>query len=714
MTRTIPVLGRLTPYRLGALACVAVLSASSLAVLYHVLDVVGGLDYFWPVLAGALLLAAAAQAVRPRVALGVGSLLLAAGFGVYVATAPESYTAALTAARVAEDVLAFLTGYSVFRMVNVTVWALAMVPTPAFLTWYFALRERYAAAVGVAGLALGFFVCTGDSGTVATLVGVLAGAGAVGLGTLDRYGATRQQLEALAVAAALMTVAPAVVTAVPGGSAAPIVPGSDTAPSGSIVSAGERVGVGGAIELSPEVQFVVESDVSTYWRVAVYDRYTGSGWVRTGDGGTLAGPPGASTRITQTVTAKRPLSAMPAAAEPVSASGVDYSVTSGGNPVPTNALAANESYRVVSEHPRTWPDLLANAGTDYPESVTERYLQVPDTTGDRVGALAERVTENASTPYAKARAVESWLEANKSYSLAGAGADGNLVRHFLLDAEQGYCVHFASAMVVLLREEGVPARFATGYTAGQHVGNDTHVVRGLDSHAWVEVYFPDVGWVRFDPTPADPREQAEQARLDDARERNESGVDAAGSEPTTTTTATTDPEPDDGRTTTTTAAANATNGSGAVGATPTLPPGYERPDAGTATASDGGLPSLPEPRVLALWGVLLGGVLVGLRRLGVFSRAYRAVWLRWLPRGDPARTVDGAYARVEYVLGRRRRPRRDGETVREYLRAIDAPDAARRIAALRERARYRGDVTSADAAAARDELRELVGENGRP
>ncbi|WP_435098910.1 DUF3488 and transglutaminase-like domain-containing protein [Halarchaeum sp. P4] len=723
MTRTVPVIGRLTPYRVAALACVAVLSASSLAVLYHVADVVGGLEYFWPVLVGSLLLAAVAQAVRPRVALGVAATLLTAGFVAYVLTAPESYTSTLSVGAVAEDVVALLTGYSVFRMVNVTVWALAMAPAPAFLTWYFAFRERYVAATSVAGLALGFFVLTGDSGTVATLVGVLAGAGAVGLGTLDAYGATRRQLEVLAVAAALMTVAPAVVTAVPGGSASPIVPGSDTAPTGSIVSAGEHVGVGGAIELSPKVQFVVRSESATYWRVAAYDRYTGSGWIRTGDGGELAGPPGPSERIVQNVTAKRPLSAMPAAAEPVSVSGVDYTVTSAGNPVPENAIEANESYRIVSERLQPRTELLENAGTDYPDTVTERYLQVPDTTGEQVSALADRVTANASTPYEKARAVESWLEANKSYSLSGAGAEGNIVRHFLLEAEQGYCVHFASAMTVLLREEGVPARFVTGYAPGQRVDGETSVVRGLDSHAWVEVYFPDVGWVRFDPTPAGPRQQAEQTRLDEARQQNESGVDTAGSDRTTTTTTTTDAgqNGDSGPTsTTTTSTTNATNGSGAgAGAASTLPPGYRNQpgvgaDGAATTGSDGGLPSLPEPRVLLLWGVLLGGVYAGLRRLGVFERAYRAVWLRWLPRDDPARVVDGAYERVEYLLGRRYRPRRNGETVREYLSALDAPEEARRVAELRERARYRGEVTAEDADAAAEGLRALVGENGRP
>jgi hypothetical protein len=81
--------------------------------------------------------------------------------------------------------------------------------------------------------------------------------------------------------------------------------------------------------------------------------------------------------------------------------------------------------------------------------------------------------------------------------------------------ERGYCTYFATTMVAMLRSQGVPARFAVGYTPGEQVGEDRWLARGLDSHAWVEVYFSDVGWVRFDPTPAEPRREAERRQLND-------------------------------------------------------------------------------------------------------------------------------------------------------------------------------------------------------
>ncbi|WP_199897049.1 transglutaminase-like domain-containing protein, partial [Halarchaeum acidiphilum] len=198
-------------------------------------------------------------------------------------------------------------------------------------------------------------------------------------------------------------------------------------------------------------------------------------------------------------------------------------MTSGGNPVPDGVLVANESYRVISERPRGGRRALRTAGANYPAAIESRDLQVPDTTGSRVAALADNVTAGATTPYAKASAIERWLAATKTYSLDAPAANDHLVRTFLLDSDRGYCVHYASAMAVMLREEGVPARFVTGYAPGKRTATGTWTVRGVDSHAWVEVYAPNAGWVRFDPTPAGPRADAERAIIANASSSSESG-----------------------------------------------------------------------------------------------------------------------------------------------------------------------------------------------
>ncbi|MEE6210964.1 transglutaminaseTgpA domain-containing protein [Salarchaeum sp. III] len=690
------------PWRLAALASVAMVTASFLSVLYHIVDVVGGVSVFGPLVVASVALAVFFRALPERLAGALAAVLLAGGLSVYVVVMPDVYAAALSVDRVLSDTVALLTGFSVLRMAEAGAWALAVTPGPVFLTWYFALREKYAASAAVGGLTLGFFVLTGDSGTVGTMVGVLGAFGALGFGTLDVHHARRRQVEVVGAVLAIAVLASATVSAVPS-TGSPLVPQSATAPEGSLAVAGDRVGVGGSITLSPKVQFVVESAQADYWRAGVYDRFTGQGWVRaTGpdEGGALDAPPGRTERVTQEVTARQPLGVMPAAATPVRVSGADHTVSAFGNPRPDGALDNGDSYTVESAVLAPTTAELRQAGTDYPTDVRDRYLQVPESTSDAVRSLTANVTAGAGTPYATARAVESWLEANKEYSLSVPAPDGNLVNQFILEQNAGYCVYYASAMTVMLRTQGIPARYAVGYTSGQRVSEDTWVVRGVDSHAWVEAYFPDVGWVRFDPTPGNPRETQETETVADAREEGVDGVDTAGSEDGTYTTTTTTTSPSENTT-----SAN----------TSTQVPGID-PDRGIRTVSDPGggnvtdpaagggggdgsggvIPDIP-PGTAAVWTVLVGGLLAAAHRSGVTGRAYRFVWLRTTPSGTPEERVIGAFDRALYVVERTNRPRKRGETVEEYLDAVRADRRARELATLRERATYGGEVTADDA-----------------
>jgi len=266
----------------------------------------------------------------------------------------------------------------------------------------------------------------------------------------------------------------------------------------------------------------------------------------------------------------------------------------------------------------------------------------------------------------------------------------------------GYCTYYATTMTVMLRTLDVPARFVVGYTPGERVGNDRWVVRGLDSHAWVEVYFPDVGWIRFDPTPAGPRSSAEAERLAQARQNGVDDIDTDETDDLDTPTPDT-PTPDTperGRTTRTptpetpTAATTTTPGAGGANAT---------------AAEDGGGGfdvELPSREEAALGAILLGGVVAGLRQTDATERAYRALWARWQPRESPAVDVERAFARLEYVFERTERARRPGETPRQYLDAVEAGERAHRVCDVYERSRYGGRVTEADA----DEAVGLVGE----
>ena len=159
-------------------------------------------------------------------------------------------------------------------------------------------------------------------------------------------------------------------------------------------------------------------------------------------------------------------------------------------------------YSAISVPERLQEEDRQEADPDYPDLITERYLPVPKL-DPRVAGLAREVTRDSSTPYAKASAVERHLRRNYQYSLdVGTVATDSPLEEFLFKRKTGYCEHYATAMVVMLRTLGIPARLVTGFLSGQW--NDFgryYTVRQQDSHAWVEVFFPRSGWITFDPTP---------------------------------------------------------------------------------------------------------------------------------------------------------------------------------------------------------------------
>ena len=118
--------------------------------------------------------------------------------------------------------------------------------------------------------------------------------------------------------------------------------------------------------------------------------------------------------------------------------------------------------------------------------------------------LADTYTAGQTTEYGKVNALANWLSGSQfTYSLAAATLSNpaNLL-NFLTKTRSGFCVQYAYAMTVLTRLLGFPARFVIGYTAGTRLKNGSYVVRNTDAHAWTEVYFPTLGWIRFEPTPA--------------------------------------------------------------------------------------------------------------------------------------------------------------------------------------------------------------------
>ncbi len=171
-------------------------------------------------------------------------------------------------------------------------------------------------------------------------------------------------------------------------------------------------------------------------------------------------------------------------------------------------MPAGSVYRVESERIAVTPDLLRRhdpADADLPPILAEWYLDDAAVT-DRVRALAEEITADAPTTYDKIRSLEAWMADNIRYTrdipVPPEGADA--VEQLVFVDKAGFCEQIGTALTVMMRVLGVPSRLAVGYVTGEKVGVDEYLVRSKDAHAWVEVWFPGLGWQGFDPTASVP------------------------------------------------------------------------------------------------------------------------------------------------------------------------------------------------------------------
>jgi len=179
-------------------------------------------------------------------------------------------------------------------------------------------------------------------------------------------------------------------------------------------------------------------------------------------------------------------------------------------------LEAGSSYQAVSAITLATVDQLRTAPPNYPEWILKRYLQLPETLPERIRELAWEVTAPYDNPYDKATALEYYLRQYKyNQQIAAPPPEADGVDYFLFDIRQGYCDYFASAMVVMLRAIGIPARFVAGYTPGKElplpegqmgsqISSGIYRILERNAHAWPEVYFPQYGWIQFEPTPSEP------------------------------------------------------------------------------------------------------------------------------------------------------------------------------------------------------------------
>lgn len=175
--------------------------------------------------------------------------------------------------------------------------------------------------------------------------------------------------------------------------------------------------------------------------------------------------------------------------------------------------SAGLRYEGISQILSVPPRDLRETPAIYPDEIREMYLQLPPL-DPRIKALARQITANSPTPYDKSAEIEAYLHANFRYTLDLRDMNHpDPLAYFLFVKRAGNCEYFASAMTIMLRTLGIPARYVTGFLPGEYndVGED-YIIRASDAHSWVEVYFPGYGWETFDPTP--PGAQKRSGMLD--------------------------------------------------------------------------------------------------------------------------------------------------------------------------------------------------------
>jgi transglutaminase-like putative cysteine protease len=253
----------------------------------------------------------------------------------------------------------------------------------------------------------------------------------------------------------------------------------------------------------------VPGDSPGLWRGAVLDRYDGQRWSAPPGGARLlrGGPvrsvpptvddpamPHETTRTDEV----RPIGyygTVVAPGRPVAVA-APVGLTVGGGRV---GLASPGGYTVTSASPRTDPATLRRATG--PDPSPGRWTDLPPALPGRVADLGRRLVDGAPTRYDAVRAIEEDLRARATYRLDSPvpGRGDDAVDVFLFRDRTGFCEQFAAAETVLLRAAGIPARLVTGFSGGARV-DERRVIRDSDAHAWVEVWFPGVGWVPSDPT----------------------------------------------------------------------------------------------------------------------------------------------------------------------------------------------------------------------
>jgi transglutaminase-like putative cysteine protease len=267
-----------------------------------------------------------------------------------------------------------------------------------------------------------------------------------------------------------------------------------------------------------------QSDDAEYFRQYVFDTLGSAGWqvddytARSVPLGSLPAPPGLTDTVSvQTVTTTVTVSQdFPGSGDqptflPLPYPAIQVYVPGKWRADPdlmvysSSESIAGRSYSVASALVDPTQAELASVPPVTGAAALDPDLKLPSSyQATALKRLAESHTSGQKTEFGKVNALATWLSGPQfTYSLAAPNLTSEAaLADFLTKVKSGFCVQYAYAMTVLTRLLGIPARFVVGYTAGTRQADGSYQVRNIDAHAWTEVYFPTMGWIRFEPTPA--------------------------------------------------------------------------------------------------------------------------------------------------------------------------------------------------------------------
>lgn len=300
----------------------------------------------------------------------------------------------------------------------------------------------------------------------------------------------------------------------------------DSKKGGVVHRFGATLPLQGEISLGGGDVAEVQATEPLFLRAQVYDQYTPQGW-KIGSSSSITSAAWPALRAIQSpdearrqfrrtvnvqVTTSKKQGVILTAGQPLAVN-IDSRVVFGADPAdvtslrPTGTLNKGAVYSVDGTLSGASQTRLRQAGLAYPAWI-QAYLQVPDSVPSTVREKAREVTRGADNPFDRANLIERYLRTFPiDTKIPPAPANKDSVAYFLFDAGRGYFDYHATAMVVMLRSLGVPARIAVGYVIRPEdrlPDSSTYAITEADAFSWPEVYFPGLGWVEFNPTPNVP------------------------------------------------------------------------------------------------------------------------------------------------------------------------------------------------------------------